>query len=285
MKKKRALPYGYTIQNGRRTIEEREAEVIRRIFEEYQNGSSLAELAATMTELQIPYCEKRVDWNKNIIARILANPRYAGADDFEPIVEMDLFKEVNLLKYSRTTRQQVQDAGSVGMIRAKILCAECGTRMVRYYDSRKKNPVTWLCENTECRIGVSLPDQILESRIADRMNLIIENPHLLENADAYTMDNQEAQRRSKVTAELSRMCDTGHYTNEQLLTIILENAQKQYELCPENQGSTVTAVCLAYSDTEPFEELDTELFLKTVSIILLNPDGSIQLRLVSGKTI
>ena len=117
------------------------------------------------------------------------------------------------------------------------------------------------------------------------MNLIIENPHLLEDADAYTMDDQEAQRRSKVTAELSRMCDTGHYTDEQLLTIILENAQKQYALCPENQGSTVTAVCLAYSNTEPSEELDTDLFLKTVSSILLNPDGSIQLRLISGKAI
>ena len=66
---------------------------------------------------------------------------------------------------------------------------------------------------------------------------------------------------------------------------ILENAQKRYELCPDNQGSTLTAVCLAYSDAEPTEELDTELFLKTVSNILLNPDGSILLRLVSGKTI
>ena len=117
------------------------------------------------------------------------------------------------------------------------------------------------------------------------MNLIIENPHLLEDADAYTMDDQEAQRRSKMTAELSRMCDTGHYTDEQLLNIILENAQKRYELCPENQGSTITAVCLAYSNADPSEELDTELFLQTVSNILMKSDGSIQLRLVSGKTI
>ena len=56
------------------------------------------------------------------------------------------------------------------------------------------------------------------------------------------MDDQEVQRRSQVTAELSRMCDTGHYTDEQLLTIILENARKQYELCPENQGSKAAAV-------------------------------------------
>lgn len=285
MKKKRALPYGYTIQDGRRTIEEKEAEVIRRIFAEYQSGSSMAELAAMMTSLQIPYCEKRVEWNKNIIARILANPRYAGADDFDPIVDMDVFKEVNLSKCSRTTRQHIQIAGTVGMLRAKVLCAECGSRMIRNYDSRKKHPVTWRCENEQCHIGVTLDDEILESRVVDRMNLIIDNPDLLEDEEAYTMDDQEVQRRSQVTAELSRMCDTGHYTDEQLLTIILDNARKQYELCPENQGSKAAAVCLAYSDAQLSEELDTELFLKTVSNILLKPDGSIQLRLISGKTI
>ena len=117
------------------------------------------------------------------------------------------------------------------------------------------------------------------------MNLIIDNPDLLEDEEAYTMDDQEVQRRSQVTAELSRMCDTGHYTDEQLLTIILDNARKQYELCPKNQGSKAAAVCLAYSDAQLSEELDTELFLKTVSNILLKPDGSIQLRLISGKTI
>ena len=285
MKKKRALPYGYTIENGKRIIDSTEAATIQQIFTEYQNGATMSELAAMMTRLQIPYCEKRVDWNKNIIARILANPRYAGADGFDPIIDMDVFKEVNISKSDRTKRAIVEDNSAIGIIRARILCGECETRMVRFYEKRNRIPVYWRCDCPDCRSRITLADEILESRIVDRMNLIIENPHLLEDADAYIMDAQEAQQRSKVTAELSRMCDTGHYTDEQLLTIILENAQKRYELCPENQGSTLTEVCLAYGDAEPSEELDTELFLKTVSNILLNPDGSIQLRLISGKTI
>lgn len=285
MKKKRALPYGYTIQNGRRIIDAEEAEVIRRIFEGYQNGLSMAELAAMMTRLQVPYCEKRVDWNKNIVARILANPRYAGAESFDPIVDMDVFKEVNLSKERRTTRQKGQPAGTVGMFRAKVLCASCGTRMIRNYDGRKKNPVTWRCENEQCHAEVTLADEIVECRVVERMNLIIDNPDFLEDAQAYTIEDQEALQRARITAELGRMCDSGHYSDEQLLSIILDNAKKQYELCPENQGSTMTAVCLAYSDAEPSEELNTELFLQTVSDILLRPDGSIQLRLVSGKTI
>lgn len=198
---------------------------------------------------------------------------------------MDVFKEVNISKSDRTKRAIVEDNSAIGIIRARILCGECGARMVRFYEKRNRVPVYWRCDCPDCRSRITLADEILESRIVDRMNLIIENLDLLEDEDNYKMDDQEAQRRSKATAELSRMCDTGHYTDEQLLTFILENAQKRYELCPENQGCTATAVCLAYSGAEPSGELDTELFLKTVSNILLKPDGSIQLRLVSGKTI
>lgn len=285
MKKKRALPFGYTIKNGRRIIDSSEAATIQQIFTEYQNGATMSELAAMMTRLKIPYCEKRVDWNKNIIARILANPRYAGADGFDPIIDMDVFKEVSHAKSDRTKRTIIEDHSAISIIQTRILCGQCETRMVRFYEKRNRIPVYWRCDCPDCRSRITLADEILESRIVDRMNLIIDNPHLLEDADAYTMDDQEVQQRSKATAELSRMCDTGHYSDEQLLTIILENTQKQYALCPEHHGITLTAACLAYSDAEPSEELDTELFLKTVSNILLHPDGSIQLRLLSGKTI
>lgn len=285
MKKKRALPFGYTIENGMRIIDSKEAETIQQIFTEYLNGATMSELAATMTRLQIPYCEKRMDWNKNIIARILGNPRYAGADGFDPIIDIDVFKEVSRSKSDRTKRAIVADHSAIGIIRARILCGECETRMVRFYEKRNRIPVYWQCDCPNCRSRITLGDEILEGRIVDRMNLIIENPHLLDAADPYTIDDLESQQRSKVTAELSRMCDTGHYSDEQLLATILENAQKRYTLCPESHGIALTAVSLAYSNSEPSESLDTELFLKTVSNILLKPDGSIQLRLVSGKTI
>ena len=285
MKKKRALPFGYTIKNGRRIIDSDEAETIQQIFTEYQNGATMSELAAMMTRLQIPYCEKRVEWNKNIIARILANPRYAGADGFDPIIDLDIFKEVNISKLDRTKKAIVEDNSTIGIIRARILCDECGSRMVRSYEKRNRIPVYWRCDCPDCRSRVTLADEILESRIVDRMNLIIENPHFLEDAENYTVDTQDVERRSKLTAELSRMCDTGHYSDEQFLSVILDNAKKQYELCPENQGHSMTAVSLAYSNAEPSKEFSSELFLQTVSNILLKSNGSIQLRLISGKTI
>ena len=56
--------------NGKIVIEEKEAEVIRQIFKEYKDGLTMSELASKLTLLCIPYCEKRVEWNKSVRCRL-----------------------------------------------------------------------------------------------------------------------------------------------------------------------------------------------------------------------
>ena len=86
MKKKRSIPYGYTMKNGKLIIDDDEAEVIKRIFDEYRSGMSMYEMAMELVRETIPYCEKKVSWNKNVIARIIANEKYAGAEGYLPII-------------------------------------------------------------------------------------------------------------------------------------------------------------------------------------------------------
>ena len=81
------------------------------------------------------------------------------------------------------------------------------------------------------------------------------------------------------------MCESGNYSEEQLLEVILSGAQMRYEMCPQVQGNTITSVSIAFNDAQKREELDTELFLKTVNYILLDADGNILLRLKNGKDI
>lgn len=285
MKKKRSLPYGYVITNGQLAVDQSEASIVRDIFTDYQNGTSLSEIASALTRKQIPYCEGRTVWNKNAIARIIANPRYAGADNFDPIIDPDIFKEVNLTRCSRSNWTSGQDNSTIGMIRAKVRCGRCGDRMVRIHDHRNKIPVSWLCDCPDCRSRVTLADDALEKRISDRMNEIIGSPNLLSGSEAYRLEKEETAQRSKAASELSWMCSSGHYSDTQLISIILENAEKQYQQCPDNLSKTISMITLAYSEAVPTEILNEELFLKTVSNVLLDPDGSIILRLVSGNEI
>ena len=285
MKKHRSLPFGYTITDGRLIIEPSEAEAIRKIFADYAGGASLSELAATLTKLQIPYSEKRTEWNKNMVARIIGNRKYTGADGFDPIIDLDIFKEANLSKDQKIKKQHCHDNTTIGIFRARLICKECESRMIRLYEKRNREQVRWICENPACRIRICISDELLECRVVDRMNLIIDNPDLLECPDCYLIEDSGSIQRSRTAQELGRMCDSGNYSDEQLLDVILSGAQKRYDQCPQVQGNAITGVSIAFSEAEKSEELDTELFLKTANHILLDADGSIQLRLKNGKDI
>lgn len=285
MKKHRSLPFGYTITDGRLIIEPSEAEAIRKIFADYAGGASLSELAATLTKLQIPYSEKRTEWNKNMVARIIGNRKYTGADGFDPIIDLDIFKEANLSKDQKIKKQHCHDNTTIGIFRARLICKACGSRMIRLYEKRNREQVRWICENPACRIRICISDELLECRVVDRMNLIIDNPDLLECPDCYLIEDSGSIQRSRTAQELGRMCDSGNYSDEQLLDVILSGAQKRYDQCPQVQGNAITGVSIAFSEAEKSEELDTELFLKTANHILLDADGSLQLRLKNGKDI
>ena len=245
----------------------------------------MSELAATLTKLQIPYSEKRTEWNKNMVARIIGNRKYTGADGFDPIIDLDIFKEANLSKDQKIKKQHCHDNTTIGIFRARLICKACGSRMIRLYEKRNREQVRWICENPACRIRICISDELLECRVVDRMNLIIDNPDLLECPDCYLIENSGSIQRSSAAQELGRMCDSGNYSDEQLLDVILSGAQKRYDQCPQVQGNAITGVSIAFSEAEKSEELDTELFLKTANNILLDADGSIQLRLKNGKDI
>ena len=101
MKKTRYIPYGYTMQNGTTVVEHSEAEVIRRIFESYINGNSLKDIADELTRLKVPYTEKTSVWDKARISRILENAKYTGDEEFETIIDEDIYEEAAAVKSAR----------------------------------------------------------------------------------------------------------------------------------------------------------------------------------------
>lgn len=82
----RKLPFGYRMEMGVEVIHPEEAEVVREIFNRYLAGESFQRLAERLSGQPIPYDEGK-PWNKNMVARILDDSRYAGAKCFPAIIE------------------------------------------------------------------------------------------------------------------------------------------------------------------------------------------------------
>ena len=117
MKKTRYIPYGYTMRNGRTVISGEEAEVIREIFNSYLNGASLKAIADELTDHQIPYTQKSAIWDKALIARIIDNAKYAGTEEYDPIIDEEMYEAAVNLKIARQCKACEKENDAIGLRR------------------------------------------------------------------------------------------------------------------------------------------------------------------------
>ena len=135
MKKIRYLPFGYTIRNGHTVIEQQEADIVRNIVRSYIQGASLKEIAEDLTAKQIPYTERTCVWDKARISRILENAKYTGDEEFETIIDEDIYEEAVAVKSARRWNQAAQESEGIRQIRDRVRCGQCGAPMLRHINS------------------------------------------------------------------------------------------------------------------------------------------------------
>jgi hypothetical protein len=87
----RKQPFGYKMALGEVVIHAEEAKVVQQIFNQYLMGESLQKLADILQEQGVTYGEGR-SWNKNTIARILEDNRYAGEKGYPKLIEQEQLK-------------------------------------------------------------------------------------------------------------------------------------------------------------------------------------------------
>ena len=87
----RKLPFGYQMRMGEIVRSEPEAKAVQDIFLQYTLGASLKEIAEQMSKTAPSYDEGK-SWNKNMVARILENAKYTGADSYPKLIDIKLFE-------------------------------------------------------------------------------------------------------------------------------------------------------------------------------------------------
>ena len=101
----RKLPFGYQMRMGEIVWNEPEAKAVQDIFLQYTFGASLKEIAEQMSKTGPAYDEGK-SWNKNMISRILENPKYTGADSYPKLVDIKLFESA---AEKRQTKQRLPE--------------------------------------------------------------------------------------------------------------------------------------------------------------------------------
>ena len=115
----RKQPFGYKMALGEIVIQESEAKLVQEVFRRYIAGESLNELTEALRQQDIPYDEGRL-WNKNMVARILADTRYAGEKGHPKLIDEEQLIAANEKRSNKPQLPKKTEA-------QKVLRRLCGT--------------------------------------------------------------------------------------------------------------------------------------------------------------
>ena len=146
--KNRKQPFGYGVLEGVVCSIPAEAEMVQEIYRLYIKGMSIVQIAKVMTARGVPYRQGVPEWNKNMVARILDDSRYTGQLPYPAMLEQKLFDQACKLRQKNRPRQLANQ--EIRWIRTKVSCAQCGARLIRKTDKRRRGTI-WCCP--ECAMA------------------------------------------------------------------------------------------------------------------------------------
>ena len=266
MLKNRYIPYGYTMENGDIVIEQNEAKTIRYIFETYIAGAALKDIADRLTAQQVVYSEKKTEWNKARVMRILDNVKYLGDETFPQIIDERLFAEAARQKTARQRTTPADSEQEIHVLKGYIVCGKCGCVMKRRVERKCKYKERWYCSNPDCDNNVHIRDTVILKKVQTLTMRMVEDDYTPEERKMPSTDTSDTLRiKSELEDELNRP----NINAQRALELCIELVQTQYEGIQSIPGIRANL-------NEGKENL-SQLLERTVDKIILYEDGAAEL--------
>ena len=272
--KKRYLPFGYQITDGKTTIVQEEAEAVQYIFEEYTAGKSLRKIAESMTARKTPYHEDTQKWNQNMVSRVLANEIYCGNEKYPPIITESQYRLAEKIRQRKTQTYSM----ILQPFRQDMQCGCCGARL--YWHSKSNQ---WFCR--ECGMW-SKPTQAKETlnSIVEKLRWLQQNSELIHPPAGKA--NVQSMEIVLLDREIGQVLLDAEPDADALITKILNRAELEYEFCSAGDADPATMqirkACAEYKPTDGFPHT---FYKEVVSKVILYRDTHIEFKLQNGQIV
>ena len=254
------------MENGDIVIEQNEAKIIRYIFETYIAGATLKDIADRLTAQQVVYSEKKTEWNKARVMRILDNVKYLGDDTFPQIIDEGLFVEAARQKTARQRTTPADTEQEIHVLKGYIVCGKCGCVMKRRVERKCKYKERWYCSNPDCDNNVHIRDTVILKKVQTLTMRMVEDDYTPEERKMPTTDTSDTL---KIKSELEDELDRPNVNAQRALELCIELVQIQYEGIQSIPGIRANV-------REGKENL-SQLLERTVDKIILYEDGAAEL--------
>ena len=280
----RRIFYGYRKDQFDYYIVQEEALVVNKIFRDYLAGHTLLEIAKELTAKQISYYKDKTQWTKNMVCRIIENEHYCGDDEYPRIVDRETFDKAVKQKAERGGVRE-KDTEEVAYLKSTTVCETCSKHFTR--KSKYKVRERWLCSGGCPATTQYLDDPLLFSRIKTVMSAVRNQPYLimLPKGESTYVPSKDVRLKERQIKYLITQPNPMFHPIMKLIYETVTDKFSEMELDPS--AAVSDALYDLFSEYEPEDEqaLDIPFMKKTVSAIIIQPDGNIRIRFVNGKEI
>lgn len=241
----RKLPFGYRMEFGRITIHLEEASWVQYIFTQYNHGVSFQGITDKMRNSGMPYDGDK-QWNKNMIARILADYRYCGDKEYPEVVDEVTFQKAAEKRKRKSASQQKTEAQAA-------LRKKCAGRMTSYIESEVLCLLNNLAMNPERIVTPKIPrvqSQRLDALKSELEGLIGQLP---------VDENRTREVLQEIAAEMYADIDPREYETQRLRRLFQKGV--------------------------PRSELDANLITMSISAVLVDGNGNVKIRLKNDQIV
>ncbi len=241
----RKLPFGYQMESGQAVLCSEEAKLVRQLFSRYEQGESLGTLTEWLRKQDIPYQGGKL-WNKNMVARILADTRYTGECRYPQIIPKDTFLAVEEKRSKRSAPIRQTEA-------QKILWQKCSYKPTADTENQVLSILNWLILYPGKIVTSAVP-----SGVAEKVKVL---EHQLEETLSQLPVDQETAKAQvmELAAARYQAIDSSRYETERLRRL--------------------------FQKLEPMSELDANLLRQAVSTVHINGHGQVTLELKNKQIV
>ena len=272
-------PMGYCVRDGQIVVDERQSEVVRQIFADYDSGISAIQIAKTLIENGITNKNDRVKWTHATIGRILENHNYLGTENYPCLIDRELFERVQM------KREERRKSLSHGVYRPEkeerilfsgvIRCGACGAAYGHHTakKGKTKQEAKWKCKNYVyhnqlCCAGGFISDKEVKEVCVKVINQIIKDKELIKSVPEE--QSTVTPRYGELDEAVRGMSDEGY---EKVSALMLERAAERYLTLKVRDADERTEIMMeALKGAEELADFDEALYRKLIQEIVVNKD-------------
>ncbi len=280
--KNRTVPFGYCFKNCQVVIHPDEADVLKQIFCDYLDGNSLLAIANRLNEQQIEYTPGVIGWNKARVMRIIEDTRYLGGEGYPAIIDTDTHAAAQERKTKKNNLKNTDRQADIYKLTVPTVCPHCGSTMGRRHEGRFKYQERWVCKDTECGTSIRIEDHDLLGQITNLLNQVIQNPEVIRDVPALTVEQPIGVRR--LENEIGRVLDSGNIDTDTLKQKMMVCISAKYRNLP-SERNTANRLRVDFETTSPLAVFSADLTNRTVTAVHLSEGGTVEIVLRNGQII